>query len=552
MNGRGVKPARLAFWAVGVLLGGMTTVLGSATPSTSVAERVTGSGTCTISGTPRADHLVGTARRDVICGRGGDDVIRAAGGDDLLRGGDGRDRLVGGTGDDALGGGDGQDEVVSGDGADQLHGGGGADTLTSAAGRDVLAGGPGDDDLDGGQGSDDIDGGPGTNWCTLDADDTAFRCVYDEEPPWVESFSVSATSIDVTDGPQVVVARLHLTDDTGIGGAAIGPSDTTQSFFPRCSAALVEGDRRDGWWECALTFSRWMEPGHYPVRVSLQDRIGRTNGLNSPLAIDVQNATPDLEPPAVTLLAPSPDEVLDVRQEGAEVVVEARITDDLSGVASRWGVLWDPPGGSDMSGWGINFRRISGDEHDGIYRGTAYIPPGSVSGNWTVEMGVTDRAGQRSHWDGPDLPLQHQNYYDAVPFPDGFGRVPVLGEPRSDDRTPPNVAGASVSPTHIDTLPGPATVHVTVSLTDEESGVDWVNVYLINEEASGDLVVEGYADLTSGTPFDGVYEGDLTFPQGMPPGVYRLSILASDVMQNRVGTDRYETTVTVIDSTPDP
>jgi hypothetical protein len=552
--GGGVTRARLGLWAAVVLLGGSTAVLGPAPPGTSVADRVMRPERCTISGTPRADLFVGTARRDVICGRGGADVIKGAGGNDLLRGGDGGDRLVGGSGEDVLGGGSGPDEMVSGDGADRVLGGAGADTMRSAAGRDALAGGLGDDELDGGQGSDDIDGGPGTNWCIMDAEDTAVRCVYDEQPPEIESVEVSGDSVDVTNGPQSVPARVHLTDDTGIDSASIGAKAAgQQTLAPRCSLELVEGDRRDGWWECAIAFSRWEAPGTYAVSVGAHDRIGRSTSATTAYTIDVQNAAPDLEPPTVTLLAPASDEVIDVRRQGAEFVIEARITDDLSGVSEPHVVLWEPRGGSDMAGHGFNFRRVSGGARDGIYRGTAWIAKGAVAGNWNLEIGVRDRAGQRAQWYGPDLYEIWGDRDNEHPFPDGMGRVPVLGEPRSDDRTPPTITSATVSPTQIDTLAGPATVHLTVTARDEGSGIEYgVNATFIPDDPQEELRVEGGAFRTSGTMFDGVYEDDLVFRQGMPPGTYRLSVWARDRALNAGATWFYDTAVTVVDSRATP
>jgi len=510
MSGRGEKRARLGCWVVAVLLGGITTVVGSAAPGTSVAEPVTRSQTCTISGTPRADHLVGRAGRDVICGRGGADVIKGAGGRDILRGGDGRDRLLGGSGED------------------------------------VLEGGLSNDDLSGGPAGDEIDGGPGTNWCTLDAADTANRCVYDETGPTIESVEVSSVAIDVTDGPQVVVVRAHLTDDTGVRMATASPANTTQSFFPRGGLYKVEGDIRDGWWERELTFSRWTEPGTYEVQVRVWDRIGREINERTSATIEVQNATPDVEPPEVTLLAPDPVEVVDVRNHGVEVAVKARLTDDLSGVGRIEVLLWEPLGGSNRVNYYFGLGRVSGDQHDGTYRGTIWIDQGAVSGNWYLEISAYDRADQVSHWYSPGYP--HFGGPDnSFAFPDGWGQVPVNGVPR-DDVTPPKVEGASVSPTQIDTLPGPASVHLNVSASDETSGVvDGLNGQFVLEGSDGDVFVDDAVYLTSGNQFSGGYEGDVTFPQGMPPGIYRLRIFASDHRHNNGYTYFPDTTVTVVD-----
>jgi hypothetical protein len=199
-------------------------------------------------------------------------------------------------------------------------------------------------------------------------------------------------------------------------------------------------------------------------------------------------------------------------------------------------------------------RRVSGDAHDGIYRGIAWIDKAAVAGNWNLDIGVVDGAGQRAQWYGPDLYPIWGNEDTEHPFPDGMGRVPVLGEPRSDDRTAPTITSATVSPTHIDTLPGPATVHLTVAASDEGTGIDsGVSAEFILDDPEQDVSVDGGVyDRTSGTRFDGVYENDITFPQGMPPGIYRLSIWASDAALNSGTTQLYDTTVTVIDSRPGP
>jgi hypothetical protein len=179
-----------------------------------------------------------------------------------------------------------------------------------------------------------------------------------------------------------------------------------------------------------------------------------------------------------------------------------------------------------------------------LYRGTVWIPQGSVSGNWYLEIMANDRADQVSHWYSPGYPhFGHDG--NSFPFPDGWGQVPVDGVPR-DDVTPPTVEGAAVSPPQIDTLPGPASVHVTVSASDAGSGVsDGLVAGFVQDGSAGDVSVSGTAYRMSGNQFNGTYEGDITFPQGMPPGVYRLRIFASDNRHNNGYTAFPDTTVTV-------
>jgi hypothetical protein len=139
---------------------------------------------CTITGTPRRDHLVGTSRRDVICGLGGNDVIRARGGNDVVRGGPGRDSIDGGpgrdelngesgadavrgaAGDDRIDGGSGADTARGGNGDDRLRGASGSDDLRGEAGRDRLLGERGNDRLSGGAAGDRMSGGPGRDRMT--------------------------------------------------------------------------------------------------------------------------------------------------------------------------------------------------------------------------------------------------------------------------------------------------------------------------------------------------------------------------------------------------
>jgi hypothetical protein len=551
MRGRGVARSRLAVWITMLMVGSLTCILGSALPGTSETARVPATEKCTLMGSPRADLLIGTRGRDVICGAGGADVIKGHAGNDVLRGGSGGDRVMGGDGQDVLHGGRGSDRMVSGDGDDLLSGEDDADTMRAGNGRDVLAGGPGDDDLAGGRRGDDIDGGSGTNWCTIDKADTVVGCVADLDPAAVASVAVSPGSIDLTGGPQVVLVRAHLNDDSGVRRAEAWPASPEQRFYPHGELHLVEGDRTNGWWEGELTFTQWLAPASYEVKLAVWDRVDRETFEATSTTIDVQNANPDVEPPAVTLLTPSPVDTIDVRNQAKFVVIKARVTDALSGLGHIRGILWNPVLGFEATGYSVSFSRVSGDVHDMLYRGTARIPRSGVSGNWSIEIVATDKARQSSHWDGPDYFPHHESFYDARAFPDGMGRIPVRGVQRVDT-TPPRLESSSVSPTQVDTLSGPATVHLTAALSDAGSGVRRVieTDFVLNDPGQT-VVVAGHSERTSGSRFNGGYEGDIVFPQGTPPGTYHLRVRASDTEGNRAAY-YFDTWVTVTDSTSNP
>lgn len=124
-------------------------------------------GTCTISGTRKADILRGTPGPDYICGKGGNDTIYGRGGSDIVEGGKGKDMIYGG---------DGEDYLLGDEGADRVDGQGGADPfVVGGPGPDVLLGGPGDEyciDGQDGVGHDTLKGGAGIDSGLVDLGDS--------------------------------------------------------------------------------------------------------------------------------------------------------------------------------------------------------------------------------------------------------------------------------------------------------------------------------------------------------------------------------------------
>ncbi|MEX0284431.1 MAG: tandem-95 repeat protein [Paracoccaceae bacterium] len=116
-----------------------------------------------LGGTFGDDVLDGKAGNDALFGGFGNDVLKGGKGNDALFGGFGDDTLKGGKGDDVLRGGFGEDKLKGGAGNDTLFGGFGDDTLRGGSGNDILLGGFGDDRLKGGDGDDTLIGGFGTD-----------------------------------------------------------------------------------------------------------------------------------------------------------------------------------------------------------------------------------------------------------------------------------------------------------------------------------------------------------------------------------------------------
>lgn len=521
------------------------------------ATYTSGGERCTVVGTSGDDVLVGTSGDDVLCGLGGDDLIRAGDGDDVVAAGAGSDEVYGGAGSDELYGGIGGDELSGGGGTDDLFGGAGGDDIDGDLGGDEIRGGSGGDELDGegggdelygqdgnddligGSGADHVVGGDGTNWCTLDSLDSSTRCKYDREAPTADALEMSRASVNVSDGDKRATARVHVLDDTGVTDVQLsGYVSETGLALGMGSARLVSGTIRNGWWESDFTVSRWSEPGKFTVGVDLRDRVRRSATRYFPDTFRVVNDNPDRDYPTVKLLKPTESTVVDVRDEAQVVVIEARLKDAVSGVYDGNPFCLQKP----VDGFYTNLpcpnaTLVSGNRYDGVWRARVRIPRGETGGDWNVSLNATDRAhaGDTMMWLGPDLwnywtdgGTHVDSYYPALP--DGTGRFSVLG---TSDSTAPSVRGVTISPSRVDTLPGPVKVDFDVKVTDApREGVEAVGVGLHASDAAADgsAVQFEFLDLrlTSGTKVDGTWSGSYWVPQGTPPGTYYLQVMVND------------------------
>jgi RTX calcium-binding nonapeptide repeat (4 copies) len=530
---------------------------------------------CTSVGTPGADRLSGTIQRDVLCGLGGRDVIVAGAGNDIIDAGSGddvvdagsgadqvfaeagadqvdggagadTDRLHGGTGQDELDGGSGPDWVWGEAGPDQLGGGSGddviyggseADWLSGGDGGDELLGQDGNDDMAGGGGADELNGGDGTNWCTVDALDVQNRCVYDEQAPRVGTLWLSTSAVDVTSQTKQIGMKVRITDDTGIRSVQFLAYDGDGHALSISEPDLVQGTVRDGLWKILVGVPRWSDPALLDIEVVTRDRVGREADRTYADALRIIDRKPDTELPTVRLLRPTDVGTFDVRESPQRVTIEAHITDAVSGVSHGGSFcLWRPfeDGYTNLPCGLVDL--VSGNQNDGVWRSEVTVPRGSIGGDWNVGIWVTDNAhrADQAHWMGPDIYRQltwegtNASHTDHL-FPDGRGRISVIG---TRDSTPAQVVSAQVTPTEVDTLPGDTAVHIRVHATDARGeGVTEVFAGLGRGTWNlGDIELPGAElQLASGTKVDGIWEGEITLPQGIPPGTYFLSVTVQDL-----------------------
>ena len=519
----------------GLLLTGLTAV-----PAAQAATYTSTGARCTITGTAGVDKLTGTGGRDVICGLGGNDLIAGRGGNDLVEGGAGADTVNGGDGADVLRGGLGADELAGAAGTDTVVGGAQGDEITGGGGGDDLDGNGGNDDLSGDAGADDLDGDAGTNWCTVGANDTQDGCKYDTEAPATDRARLSTDRVDVTRRNEYLTVRVHVTDDTGV--ADVNPhlvDDATNTGTLHGYARLVEGTVRDGTWEADIVVARWSEPAEFVLSVNVRDRVGRrTEQRYAGQVLTVVDDNPDVDLPVARLISPTPDATYDVRDAGQDVVVKARITDAVSGVWYADLCLSMPRDGFYGGLPCEPAELVSGDEHDGVWKAVLRVPKGEVGGDWNVEVGTIDWAHKSAssvRWMGPDLYRYWTNGGTSTDpwvqeFRDGMGRFSVIGR---RDSVAPTLESFAMTPDHVETLNGQATVEFTVHATDPE-GVTAVGLAL-NSTTNPDNDLFGIVDLqlTGGTDTDGTWTGTLTLPQGSPPDTYAVQAWVEDTTHFR-------------------
>jgi len=486
-------------------------------------------------------EAVGGAQADVLLGGSGADTEIGGTGEDTLAGGPGADGLSGGGGDDAVTGGEQADVVNGGDGNDTLAGGDQPDQVNGGAGADDIATGAGDDVINGGAGADDLDGQSGFNICNYDGLDTRTRCVYDQAPAQATDLILTDTAdnpidtIDVTSSSADVNFQVHVTDDTGITGveffAALTNTATVELPFP----TQVSGGPRNGVFEVTGTVNRYAPAGDYAVSVRTLDRVGRDQTVELGV-LHVSDSDADTQlPQMVALQSPLPDASYDVRTQDRQVVVSARFTDDKSGTKAAYFCFEGPQ----VGGWNpcADAELVSGTRLDGTWRANITVPQDTAGGTYSIHAYVGDRAHNDYgiHWVGPSYSAQvratnfgHQLPTGMYDIPGERGDFTVVG---SVDNHPPVLTSLSMTPSTIDTLGSEQVVHFTVTATDATGeGVTAVELQVDSPSgmATDAQLQRAYLTRTSGTATDGVWEGDVVFPQGTPPGAYPIWVMVVD------------------------
>ena len=228
-------------------------------------------------------------------------------------------------------------------------------------------------------------------------------------------------------------------------------------------------------------------------------------------------AQTDTTPPKLLSLSISPNTV-NVTSGPQSVTITMEVTDDLSGAQQVYGFFRSPSNGQSQYFYA---HLVSGTSLDGIWQGTITLPQYSEAGNWTISyLYLIDKDTNTQYLQSSDL--------QALGFPT---TITVISQ---QDVTPPKLTSFSFSPAAVDVSAGNQPITFTLGATDDLSGVDfncpvycYYTVYLTSPSGKQWQAVEDYnITMLSGTPLNGVWQGQITMPRYSEAGAWKVDYVS--------------------------
>ncbi len=354
----------------------------------------------------------------------------------------------------------------------------------------------------------------------------------DTTPPSLVSLDFTPKSVDVSSAAQVVTVTAHLTDDSsGVSYAVVyfdSPSNNqTLAFF-----SLASGTATDGTYQASVTIPKGAEPGTWKLfSVVLGDPAGNFVSYGAgasdtpfpggtPTNLTVTDTNPDATAPALVSIDFTPKSV-DVSSASQDVTVTAQLTDNSSGVQYAQAYFDSPSKTQHVT---FFLALTSGTATNGTFQNTESIPAGAEPGTWKLSrVELTDAVGNVVEY-GPTL----------TPFPIGTP-TDLAVTSTAPDTTAPTLVSLDFTPKTVDVTSAAQVVTVTAHLTDDNTGVQFAEVYFSSPSAA-QTAFASFA-LTSGTGTDGSYTASVTIPKNGEPGTWKLNRV--DLQDNASNSVQY-------------
>jgi serine protease len=358
----------------------------------------------------------------------------------------------------------------------------------------------------------------------------------DTTPPTLVALSFGAASVNVSAAAQNLTVNATITDDlSGVNYGYIyftSPSGQFEyAFFTRTS-----GGDLNGGYQAAVAFPLFAEPGVWTAYVYLQDNAGNSVQLQSatlvslgfPGTLTVVDSNPDTTPPTLLGASFSPS-TINTSAGPQSITVSLQVADSQSGVSfsnsSDSFALLSRTGGGDASLElsSSNFTLVSGTAQNGVWQATLTMPQYS-GGDWMfTEVALYDADTNRVYLTAAQLAA--------------MGISPVLADTSVPaDVTPPRLTGLSFAPSVVDTSASSQNVTVTLSASDDISGVylglfnnTYIGTYAYFQSPSGNQNVYAYGYIypapIAGTPLAGTWQLTAQWPQFSEQGTWNLLYL---------------------------
>jgi hypothetical protein len=376
----------------------------------------------------------------------------------------------------------------------------------------------------------------------------------DTTPPTLTALSFGASSVNVSAAPQNLTVNATIIDDlsgvnfgniqfTSPSGQIVGGLGSGSAYLARISGTALNGG-----YQATIQFPQFVEPGVWTASFSMRDNAGNSITLQSttlvslgfPGALTVIDSTPDTTPPTLLAASFSPS-TIDTSSGPQTVTVSLHVTDNQSGgtlstagqcvvdaFLGRAGTL----GSFEL--WYNNFTLASGTAQNGIWEATVVMPQYS-GGNWSFSsVCLSDAAGNHVSLTSTQLTA--------------MGTNPILTDSSIPaDTHPPTLTGLSINPTVIDTSSSIQNVTLTLSASDDISGVYFglfnSTYYFVEatfQSPSGNQSVLTQGIYThpapiAGTPLAGTWQLTAQWPQFSEQGTWKLnSFSLQDTVSNSV------------------
>ena len=371
----------------------------------------------------------------------------------------------------------------------------------------------------------------------------------DTTPPTLVALSFSAASVDVSTAAQNITLNATITDDlSGVASASVTfISPTNQTVL--AGLGRISGTNLNGVYRATVSFPTFLGAGAWSASVSLFDNAGNRITLQSatltslgfPGTVTVVDSNPDTTPPTLLGASFSPS-TINPSTGPQSVVISLNVSDSQSGANfthPTFAVTLSPVGASGTGPFqylsDADFKLVSGTPQNGVWQATKTMPQFS-GGNWEIAQVVLLDA------------VTNELFLNPIQLV-AMGVNPILTDTSAPaDSIPPTLTGIGIAPSVVDTSASSQNVTVTVSASDDISGVDFspttanlafIQIEFTSPSGNQNVFVGPFTapTIVAGTPLAGTWQFTALWPQFSEQGTWNLSFLS---LKDKVGnTSRY-------------